>query len=109
MKTEDKNHIISKKIKKDNKVFNSISEKKIETSNENENNVSVFTKTTNPKVIIQSENLGEKLNLFAQNIDKHQILKLCCLIIMSIILLMTFFLSLKTYNAVNELSNYILL
>ena len=44
MKTEDKNRIISKKIKKDNKIFNSISEKKIETSNEN--NVSVFTKTT---------------------------------------------------------------
>ena len=84
MNTEDKNRIIPKKIKKDNKIFNSISEKKIETSNEN--NVSVFTKTTNPKVIIQSDNLGEKLNLFTQNMDKHKILKLCCLIIMSIIL-----------------------
>ena len=105
MKTVSKKQIISKKAGKDSKGFGSIQEKEVEQTSEN--NVSVFTKTTAPKVIIQSENIDN--NLFSEKVNKHQILKICCLIIMSIILLMTFFLALKTYNAVNELSDYILL
>lgn len=105
MKTDSKKQIISKKAGKDSKGFGSIQEKEVEQTSEN--NVSVFTKTTAPKVIIQSENIDN--NLFSEKVNKHQILKICCLIIMSIILLMTFFLALKTYNAVNELSDYILL
>jgi len=103
MKTVSKKQIISKKAGKDSKNFSSI--QKIEHAPKD--NVSVFTKTTTPKVVIQSENIDN--SLFSENISKHQILKICCLIIMSIILLMTFFLTLKTYNAVNELSEYILL
>lgn len=73
--------------------------------NKESSNVSVITKTTTPKVIIQSENVNrEQLD---QINDKHLLLKLICFIIMCIILLMTFFLSLKTYNSVNELTNYI--
>ena len=105
MKTDSKKQIISKKAGKNSKNFSSIQEKEIERTSEN--NVSVFTKTITPKVVIQSENIDN--SLFSENINKHQILKICCLIIMSIILLMTFFLTLKTYNAVNELSEYILL
>lgn len=105
MKTNLKKQIISKKADKDSKDFGSTQEKEVEHISENK--VSVFTKTTAPKVVIQSENIDN--NLFSENVNKHQILKICCLIIMSIILLMTFFLALKTYNAVNELSDYILL
>ena len=83
---------------------NSVSEV-IEKKNPNnlEGNVSIFTKTTNPKVIIQSENV----NNHSQSICRHRLLKSIYLIILGIIVLMTFFLSLKTYNIVNEL--YLLL
>jgi hypothetical protein len=67
-------------------------------------NVSVITKTTTPKVVIQSENIKNNDNLLD---DKHLLLKLVCFVIMCIILLMTFFLSLKTYNTLNELSDYV--
>ena len=70
-------------------------------------NVSVITKTTTPKVVVQSENVSNSENVFSNTNDKHFLLKLICFIIMCIILLMTFFLSLKTYNMVNELSDYI--
>lgn len=67
-------------------------------------NVSVITKTTTPKVVIQSEGISNNDNILQ---NKHLFLKLICFVIMCIILLMTFFLSLKTYNTVNELSDYI--
>lgn len=70
-------------------------------------NVSVITKTTTPKVVIQSEKVSNNENVLNEINDKHLLLKLICFVIMCIILLMTFFLSLKTYNAVNELSDYI--
>ena len=73
--------------------------------NKESSNVSVITKTTAPKVIIQSENVNRKQ--LDQINNKHLLLKLICFIIMCIILLITFFLSLKTYNSVNELTNYI--
>lgn len=63
-------------------------------------NVSVFTKTTRPNIVINSEDVTV---CRGQNIHKHKILKSVCLIVMGIIILMTFFLSLKTYNTVNEL------
>ena len=68
-------------------------------------NVSVITRTTSPKVVVQSERMNET-SLNEIN-DKHILLKLVCFVIMCVILLMTFFLSLKTYNAVNELSDYV--
>ena len=70
-------------------------------------NVSVITKTTTPKVVIQSENINNNSHFLNEINDKHLLLKLICFVIMCIILLMTFFLSLKTYHAVNELSDYI--
>ena len=70
-------------------------------------NVSVITKTTTPKVVIQSENINNNSRLLNEINDKHLLLKLICFVIMCIILLMTFFLSLKTYHAVNELSDYV--
>lgn len=70
-------------------------------------NVSVITKTTSPKVLVQSENINNNENLLNENHDRHLLLKLICFVIMCIILLMTFFLSLRTYNAVNELSDYV--
>lgn len=69
-------------------------------------NVSVITKTTTPKVVIQSENVNNN-NLLNEINDKHLLLKLICFVIMCVILLMTFFLSLRTYNAVNQLSDYV--
>ena len=70
-------------------------------------NVSVITKTTAPKVLVQSENINNNENILNEINDKHLLLKLICFVIMCIILLITFFLSLKTYNAVNELSDYV--
>lgn len=75
-----------------------------------ETNVSVFTKTTNPKVVIKTENFENNWNNYSnKNYDKHKILGFACLIIMCIIILATFFLSMHTYNTVNELAEYIML
>lgn len=69
--------------------------------------VSVFTRTTNPKVIIKSENIKNGWDYECNGIcNKHRLLKLICMMIMCVIILMTFFLVLKTYNNVNELSEY---
>ena len=92
-----KSNIKKASSKKDDKVLQVNTEK--ETSN-----VSVITKTTTPKVVIQSENVNNNNKVLE---DKHLLLKLVCFVIMCIILLMTFFLSLKTYHAVNELSDYV--
>lgn len=67
--------------------------------------VSVFTKTTNPKVIIESEHIKEECHC-RWNRNKHKLLKFLCMMIMCIIVLITFFLSLKTYNTVSELAEY---
>lgn len=96
----------SKRKTNTSKTSNKKDEKVLQVNVDKEpSNVSVITKTTAPKVIIQSENMNEQsLN---ENNDKHLFLKLICFVIMCIILLMTFFLSLKTYNSINELSDYI--
>ena len=86
--------------KKDDKVLNVEIEK-------DSSNVSVITKTTAPKVVVQSEDLNNDHNISNEIKNSHLLLKLVCFIIMCIILLMTFFLSLKTYNTVNELSDYV--
>ena len=73
-----------------------------EVSNNSETGVSVFTKTTSPKVILHSEKLNiAKTN--QKNLRMCRLLKSVCLIVLGIVILMTFFLSLKTYHAVNEL------
>ena len=86
--------------KKDDKVLQVKAEKE-------SSNVSVITKTTAPKVVVQSENVSNNSPFLNEINDKHLLLKLICFIIMCIILLMTFFLSLKTYHAINELSDYV--
>lgn len=102
MVTDSKRKSNTKKSshKKDDKVLQVRSEKE-------SSNVSVITKTTTPKVVIQSEKVSNNEDISNEINDKHLLLKLICFVIMCIILLMTFFLSLKTYNAVNELSDYI--
>ena len=75
-----------------------------ETSENPETGVSVFTKTTNPKIIVQSENLENTKVCQNQNICSCRFWKFVWLMIMSIIILMTFFLTLRTYNIINELS-----
>ncbi len=74
-------------------------------SNPSESNVSIITKTTNPKVIIQSEELHNDSidNLSNQCLLKNQILRFVCMVIMCMVILATFFLSLRTYNTLNEL------
>ena len=73
-------------------------------SNNSEMGVSVFTKTTNPKVVVQSENLDTTKAFQNQNICWRRFLKSTWMIVMSIIVLMTFFLALKMYSIVSELS-----
>lgn len=94
---------VSKRSSKKETVSDVVTEKKI--SNDSNVGVSVFTKTTTPKVVIQSEKM-DNTGIY-QNVCKHRIIKSACLIIMGIIILMTFFLALKTYNSVNELSDYV--
>ena len=98
-----KNNQVSGKDSKKESVFEVAVEKKL--SDNSDANVSVFTKTTSPKVVVQAEKLGNFG--FNQNIYRHKILLFACLIIMGIVILMTFFLALKTYSNVNELSDYI--
>lgn len=101
MVTDSKRKVITKKTStKNDGVLGVKSEK-------SSSNVSVITKTTTPKVLVQSENITNNENILNEINDKHLLLKLICFIIMCVILLMTFFLSLKTYNAVNELSDYV--
>ncbi len=77
---------------------------------EREPNVSVFTKTTNPKVVIKAENLkNDHNNPWCKIRNKHNMLMFFCLIIICVIILATFFLSLQTYNTVNRLAEYIIL
>ena len=103
-KMKQKNSI-SKKKQKEMIASEIVEEKKI--NNSSESNISVLTKTTNPKVVINSEdfkNCDENLTIQ----KKHKLLKTVCFMIICIIILMTFFISLKTYNMVNELSYYIM-
>lgn len=74
-----------------------------------EANVSVFTKTTNPKIIIESENLKNNNMFSLEKQNKYNMLIFFCFIIMCIIILATFFLSLQTYDTVNKLAEYIIL
>jgi len=101
---ELKGREVSKRSSKKETVSEVVTEKKI-SNDSNVVGVSVFTKTTTPKVVIQSEKM-DNAGIY-QNVCKHRIIKSACLIIMGIIILMTFFLALKTYNSVNELSDYI--
>lgn len=93
-----------KKVRaKTTKQWNSSTSKQVISSSDT--SVSVFTKTTNPKVIVKSENIRDEYHWKGSR-NKHKILKFLCLIIMCLIILITFFLSLKTYNTVSELSEY---
>jgi hypothetical protein len=76
-------------------------------TNHTNSTVSVFTKTNNPKVIIKSENINNECNNFWGNLNKHKLIKFTCIVIICVIVLMIFFLSLKTYNRVNDLATYI--
>ena len=83
------------------------------TPNFPEKEVSVITKTTKPQVMIQSEKIDRSQENLIQNWtiltnDKNHLIKFCCIIITWIIILLTFFLSLKTYNMIKDLYNIIL-
>lgn len=85
------------------------SEKKYRLDNKFENGVSVITKTTKPKVVIQSEKIAEPKNCnYSDFCKKYSIVEYLYLIIMWIIVLITLFISIKTYNTVNNLANFIL-
>ena len=79
---------ISKRRQKEVIASDVIEEKKI--NNSPEPNISVLTKTTNPKVVINSENFKNDCD----NLSCHS--------------WKTFFLSLKTYNIVKELWYHIM-
>ena len=103
--------IDKKSASKTKKQWNSIDQKKTQRGTWNSNiisssaDVSVFTRSTNPKVIIESEEINNNYRK-KTNRNRDKILKFLCSIIMCLIILMTFFLSLKTYNTVQDLSKY---
>ena len=95
---------VSKKLENSGVVVTEKNDKTIE------GDVSVFMKTTKPKVILESESLNGKCHtLLQKHYCGYRVLRFLCFIILCIIVLMTFFLALKTYNMVNELTNYILI
>lgn len=100
--TKKTKKVSSKKTQK-SWVSNVVIERNISTPSES--NVSIITKTTNPRVIVKSEKMDNNCdyNYSHPHTWKNQILKFVCLIIMCMIILATFFLSLKTYNMMNEL------
>lgn len=100
---------LKSKVSTWNSEKNNVSEVVVEKNRDEhlETGVSVFTKTTNPRVVIQSEQVNDTSFFKNQNVCGHRFLKSVCLIILAIVLLMVFFLTLKTYNTVNEL--YLLL
>ena len=105
--SKNKKEWASEKSKKIQKVT-SVSTTSKKATDSSDANVSVFTRTTNPKVIIQSESIGDMCStIWTSNCHRHKLLKFLCLIIMCSIILITFFLSLKTYNIVHELSQYL--
>jgi len=67
-----------------------------------EKNVSVITKTNTPKIIVQSEQITST-SKESNTKYKHEILPFLLKITMCLIVLITFFLSIKTYNIVNQL------
>ena len=86
---------------------------KKDTPNFPEKEVSVITKTTKPQVVVQSEKINKSQENLIHNWiiltkDKNHLIKFCCITIMGIIILLTFFLSLKTYNMIKDLYNIIL-
>lgn len=89
---------VSKKTQKETN-FKTVSPSKIS----NDSNVSVFTKTSNPKVIIQTDNINESVKQKNENINQINIIKNLCAIIICLIILITFFLSFKTYIMMNNL------
>ena len=79
-----------------------IEEKPVKTASEA--NVSVLTKTTNPKIIVESENLKNSYDVpLCNNSRKHGLLKSVFFIVICIIILMMFFLTIRIYNMVDEL------
>lgn len=76
----------------------------VDIKNNPETNVSLLTKRTGPSVIIQSENMDTHFDY--KNIRKRRILKSICMIVLGIIIMMTFFLSLRTYNIVTNMNCY---
>lgn len=101
MITDSKSKTKKAPSKRNNSVSN-LSIERRQSSNVTETDVSVITKTTNPKVLIQSESLDNNI------CTKHQLLRFICMIVMCMIILLTFFVSIKTYGLVQELSNYII-
>lgn len=84
--------------------------KQVETTNSqttqaSDSSVSVITKTTNPKIVIQSENFDGNDQRISY---KHTLLKFICSIVMCTIILITFFISIKTFDMVKDLAHYII-
>lgn len=108
MQTKQKgewNYTKSKK-QKSTKAWTTITGEEI--TSHSESSVSVFTKTSNPKVIVKSEALNNECGGFNWRIScEHRLMKFACMVIICLIVLIIFFLSFRTYNKVNELSNYI--
>ena len=100
MKTEQKSwskKVVTKKLSNDSDKVENVEKK------QHESNVSVFTKSTNPKVVVWAEKLNEK-SLYYSKLCSWKIMKLVFMVVMSILLIITFFVSLKTYHIVEHLS-----
>lgn len=99
------NKKIGWKVEKNRQSQTEIKKNDNTTEDISETNVSVITKTTNPRIVVQSENLDKDHKL---NLHEHTLLKFICLIIMCVIVLITFFISIKTFDMVKDLTHYII-
>lgn len=87
------------KVSKKETISEVITEKKL--SNDSTPSVTVFTKTTAPKLVVQSED-ANCCTSYVHHSQTYRIFKSVCLIVLWIIILMTFFLNLKIYQMINE-------
>lgn len=67
-----------------------------------ESNVSVFTRSTNPKVVVWAEKVSNEKSCCNRQCS-WRIIKFVFMVVMSILLIITFFVSLRTYHIVENL------
>ena len=99
MKSEQKQKsrkVITKKLSNKSDVVENIKK------GQSESSVSVFTRSVNPKVVVWAEKVNNE-NLCCNRQCSWKIIKFVFMVVMSILLIITFFVSLRTYHIIENL------
>ncbi len=99
MRTEQKSKSkksVTKKLSNESEVIENVKKEPTES------NVSVFTRSTNPKVVVWAEKVNNEKSCYNRQCS-WRIMKFVFMVVMSILLIITFFISLRTYHIVENL------